>query len=1800
MKTTALRKTANILFSALLATSLVPSAALTAFADETVELVPIEEEDTSVPSASDISHVHNMPGWECTDHQDLICENEEHRHSDECWSRADDPLCGTEEGDGGHSHTAECYAGAPAPGHDDDGGSEDESGETDDPILICEEEESEGHAHTDECFLELSCGIDEHEHSDSCYNFYTTCDTEFTLLTVEYFIAVDGQRVRAAESDQLLLPEGEHYSVKIPDLSEKGYRYVSSAGLIRLPDASTDSHMESTIVEKDDSLFLEGEIIADTKVTIDYGYINGNAPYQGNYYGQSASGSDEELIYSFIGQGVKDTKVALPTDVSEMISTLYAALDSDEMREAEVQDGEFAPKLVDYISEKYGATYEDEDTGEKILVHDITPFLSDIAGGSKIGELSRVQIKQRVADIIGHAYGLDSNRSDPDDNKVQVTADSQAEKNFYYKAGEPQSAMFVTGFSSAEVTGIPQEKLPAKTDSDGVSIPYEITLGKNFITSVAGADISGYTRNISATSENFDFIGWHKDSSFGVIDDYTADNSNGKYRDLQIYSPTELAAELTEMPSSSVNYYAVWNSKASDYIVQLWFESPDEEDTYIESHSYDMKRTSPIGREVTVNDFDRNRADESIVADAANGKTEFPVQFVDGEQGGSGESDVYYTWSAFESSPFYGFDLLDCSSGEEGHACPKKLIDKNGNASRTEGNACNHESVVVGENGETVLNVFYTREMWEVKIHPAVEVYQYNAPTDSFANVGINYEILASGGRLLSDLVSDAKDNDDTGVIKLVGKYGTPIPEEYLDGGEELTKLFGGDAVNVNEENTDASGKGPAFPQSYIVPAGQEIRFTTWVNHNSALGQEEWNKKSFEYDITLNYNGLTSLSPELFSISVRDNTAGGDNLIMSTGTKTGYTTFGSTSNYNLSAGDYKTIQYGSRSLDLYPSYLNTDDSGSELMTYNIDYFVQPLPSDSNEGKKVHTYSGANGTPVEFVKYGVENDSDHTVSFQKRSIKSKYTVDVPEGFTALMWRTSATPITGQDTGAYGFTGLAKIVNAYEKNATQMPPHTTSCTFGSNDCKQSTIVVGNKYNVLDGATKMNGYAFERHNSGFGNESMAHIGDSNMYLSDWKIWYIWHPDSCSSKTKNNSTAVAYYDPTRYWIGDWVRTSTGTASMDGSIESYNELVEAANSGDKDSIELLDQLRSTVVIGDIFPVNVPLRNPYAAAWDVMVFANGTAQPNAVTSVAFARSTYNITYNSCYINGDGDLVRDTNGNIVHDVIHTTSDDEKSVYYDQPLGVDPTSGDSLYEDYSNYYNAKFKIDDDGEFVFTGYASTDPSDQGGYGKWFLDPDGTIEFNEENLATMPAGNVDVYYHYKGMHNDVYFVDDLSGGIDYKNVDINGTKMDIDNVVNHQMVVPNGRAERFDDPVNSDNYFVGWFYDREGTRPFNFNTEITEDTILYAVWQPKDPTEYTIKHILIGIDGEKTVLEETTEKGYVGNTIDASALGSSYYHDGMYFEPDYYSSTMVLEPDADSNLMEFYYRYTGRSYTVEYRDIDSGTEIAASDHVNTTLNIVTSKYKEIFPWQLVSEPYVTSVLNPTGDTVITFWYKMPAIDIPVLSDPTDAAVELNAAKYLDGEAPAGTRFTFDLCDTDGNIIQTTQAVDGAISFRPLAFTEPGTYSYTLSERNEEEAGIIYDTSVYNIEVVAEEDTEGNLLTSVSITRNGERYDRAPIFANETEGVTVIKEEPPAVPAADKPSENTDTDKKDDPFGTKVKKPGRENTEVVKHQLSQTGDDSPITGLVLLSLAGGIMAIYVRKASNATERKSESTGEKK
>lgn len=85
------------------------------------------------------------------------------------------------------------------------------------------------------------------------------------------------------------------------------------------------------------------------------------------------------------------------------------------------------------------------------------------------------------------------------------------------------------------------------------------------------------------------------------------------------------------------------------------------------------------------------------------------------------------------------------------------------------------------------------------------------------------------------------------------------------------------------------------------------------------------------------------------------------------------------------------------------------------------------------------------------------------------------------------------------------------------------------------------------------------------------------------------------------------------------------------------------------------------------------------------------------------------------------------------------------------------------------------------------------------------------------------------------------------------------------------------------------------------------------------------------------------------------------------------------------------------------------------------------------------------------------------------------------------------------------GAKIEESASINGKLSIdvREVEFTKPGTYHYSLKEKNEGKTGIIYDDSTYDVEVKVTDNGAGQLVAAVTYKKGNETSAEAAVFNN-------------------------------------------------------------------------------------------------
>ena len=110
--------------------------------------------------------------------------------------------------------------------------------------------------------------------------------------------------------------------------------------------------------------------------------------------------------------------------------------------------------------------------------------------------------------------------------------------------------------------------------------------------------------------------------------------------------------------------------------------------------------------------------------------------------------------------------------------------------------------------------------------------------------------------------------------------------------------------------------------------------------------------------------------------------------------------------------------------------------------------------------------------------------------------------------------------------------------------------------------------------------------------------------------------------------------------------------------------------------------------------------------------------------------------------------------------------------------------------------------------------------------------------------------------------------------------------------------------------------------------------------------------------------------------------------------------------------------------------------------------------------------------------ETSVKYYIDGHEVEVPVFRNETrqPATLKLNFLKTLDGALPQQKRFSFELRDSQGNVLEEVQNTEmGIIALSELSFDKEGYYVYTVNEVVGTDDEIVYDNTIYSVYVTVE-----------------------------------------------------------------------------------------------------------------------------
>lgn len=323
--------------------------------------------------------------------------------------------------------------------------------------------------------------------------------------------------------------------------------------------------------------------------------------------------------------------------------------------------------------------------------------------------------------------------------------------------------------------------------------------------------------------------------------------------------------------------------------------------------------------------------------------------------------------------------------------------------------------------------------------------------------------------------------------------------------------------------------------------------------------------------------------------------------------------------------------------------------------------------------------------------------------------------------------------------------------------------------------------------------------------------------------------------------------------------------------------------------------------------------------------------------------------------------------------------------------------------------------------------------------------------------------------MPNSTTAKNDAAGNVDFGNI-----TFDLDLLKNVTPAADGSRSKTFEYKVTESGSAAGVTNDTDKTKTFKITLKDDGNGQLTATCDPKEDPKFTFTNTYsvgelpssisdqIEIDKQLTGRDlkkgeftfELLENGDVVATGSNDTSGNVTFDKKItYTEPGHHTY-MVREVNNDLGGVT----YDDQAYTVYTQIIDQGNGKLKAEH------------------QAVVQ--MDNEFAPIEGNKITFNNKYEA---------KGTTASIGAVKRLTGKDLKDGQFTFQLKDETGKVIdEAKNDKAGAISFKALEFDKAGTYKYTISEVNDKQKEIKYDTSEKAVTITVKDSGDGYLQAQV------------------------------------------------------------------------------------------------------------------
>ncbi len=250
------------------------------------------------------------------------------------------------------------------------------------------------------------------------------------------------------------------------------------------------------------------------------------------------------------------------------------------------------------------------------------------------------------------------------------------------------------------------------------------------------------------------------------------------------------------------------------------------------------------------------------------------------------------------------------------------------------------------------------------------------------------------------------------------------------------------------------------------------------------------------------------------------------------------------------------------------------------------------------------------------------------------------------------------------------------------------------------------------------------------------------------------------------------------------------------------------------------------------------------------------------------------------------------------------------------------------------------------------------------------------------------------------------------------------------------------------------------------------------------------TIKPVEVVLTAQKTLVGRTLKSNEFTFVLEGVGEGNVKFHEKAHNDGNGYVAFEKIIFDEIGTYNFKVYEEKGTDTTVRYDDTVYEVQFIVGVNDESTEYTLTTKIDG------------QDVENDSAPQAMQFTNTLRG----------DAYAVISAVKLMDGEAPQSGAFTFELRDETGKLVDTKKNGGSNVTFDSIAYSQTGTYKYTISEVHGEIDNIYYNHSVYNavVTVTAPENSE-SFLAEVEYSINGTATE-IPQFNNKTRKPAILK----------------------------------------------------------------------------------------